>query len=147
MPMLSRRLFSSFASILASGGAAMALAMLAAAATAEDTMSAAEFDAYVTGKTLTYSQHGFIYGREEYLDGRRVRWQFTDDDCEYGTWYPKDGLICFLYDTGPAEHCWRFWQDDGGLRALSVHEPPGAELSEVRQTREGLNCPAPRVGV
>ena len=38
-------------------------------------MTAAEFDAYATGKTLTYSQYGEIYGTEEYLPNRRVRWQ------------------------------------------------------------------------
>ena len=110
-------------------------------------MTAAEFDAYVTGKTLTYSQFGSVFGVEEYLPGRKVRWKFTDDDCQYGSWYEKDGLICFTYEYDPAEHCWTFWQGAGGLRALSVDDPPGSELSEVAQTTQGLACPGPEVGV
>ena len=36
-----------------------------------------EFDAYVTGRTLTYAAAGQIYGTEAYLPGRRVIWAFT----------------------------------------------------------------------
>ncbi|MCB6178663.1 hypothetical protein LHP98_11040 [Rhodobacter sp. Har01] len=110
-------------------------------------MTAAEFDAYVTGKTLTYSQFGSVFGIEEYLPGRKVRWKFTADDCQYGSWYEKEGLICFTYEYDPEDHCWTFWQDGEGLRALSVNDAPGSELSEVAQSSEGLNCPGPDVGV
>lgn len=118
-------------------------------AAAADTapMTGAEFEAYVTGKTLTYGQFGGVFGVEEYLSGRKVRWQFTADTCQYGRWYEKDGLICFSYEYDPSEHCWTFWRDDDGLKALSVNDPPGSELSEVSQTAEGLNCPGPEVGV
>ena len=125
---------------------ALFLALFPLAAAAADPMSAAEFDAYVTGKTLTYSQYGQIFGIEEYLPGRKVRWQVAED-CQYGSWYERDGLICFRYEYDPDEHCWTFWQDAGGLKALSVEDAPGAELSEVRQTGDGLACPAPDVGV
>ena len=110
-------------------------------------MSAAEFDAYATGKTLTYSQYGEIFGTEEYLPNRRVRWQVTGDICQYGRWYEKGGLICFTYEYSEGEHCWSFWHEDGGLKALSVDDPPESELSEVKDATRGLTCPEPDVGV
>lgn len=125
---------------------ALALATIAAlvplTALAQDPMTAEEFDAYATGKTLTYSQYGEIYGTEEYLPNRRVRWQVTGDICQYGRWYEKDGLICFAYEYSDGEHCWSFWQEDGGLRALSTEDLPGDELSEVKDATRGLSCPA-----
>ena len=111
-------------------------------ALAQDPMTAEEFDTYATGKTLTYSQYGEIYGTEEYLPNRRVRWQVTGDICQYGRWYEKDGLICFAYEYSEGEHCWSFWQQDGGLRALSTEDLPGDELSEVKDATRGLSCPA-----
>ncbi|MFZ1470588.1 MAG: hypothetical protein WAT09_16680 [Paracoccaceae bacterium] len=110
-------------------------------------MNAAEFDAYVTGKTLTYSQYDYTFGVEEYLPGRYVAWRPTGEDCQYGKWYEKAGLICFTYDYSSAEHCWTFWQEGGGLKALAIEDPPDAALSEVAQTADGLHCPAPDVGV
>lgn len=118
-----------------------------AAASGQATMTAEEFDAYVTGKTLTYSQFGQVFGTEEYLPGRKVRWQFTADECQYGSWYPRDDLICFHYEYDQSEHCWRFWKEGDGLTALSVDDPPGWELSEVAETTQGLSCPGPDVGV
>lgn len=126
---------------------ALCLALFPLAAAAADPMSAAEFDAYVTGKTLTYSQYGEIFGTEEYLPNRRVRWQVTGDICQYGRWYEKGGLICFTYEYSEGEHCWSFWHEDGGLKALSVDDPPESELSEVKDATRGLTCPEPDVGV
>lgn len=114
---------------------------------AEDPMSVAEFEAYVTGKTLSYSQYGEIFGVEEYLPGRKVRWKVSADDCQYGHWFEKAGLICFTYEYDTSEHCWTFWMEEGRLTALSADDPAGAELSEVEQTTDGLSCPAPDVGV
>lgn len=127
----------------------LALAMLfPQVAQAEDPMTVAEFEAYVTGKTLTYSQFGETYGTEEYLPDRKVRWAFTEDICQYGTYYEEDpGLICFVYDDDPTPHCWTFWKDGAGLKALSVSDAPGSELSEVAQTDEPLGCAGPEVGV
>ena len=122
---------------------------LAMPAVAEDAppITADQFDAYVTGKTLTYEQFGEIYGTEEYLPNRRVRWQVTGDLCKYGHWYEKDGLICFTYEYSQGEHCWAFWEEEGGLRALATNALPGEELSEVKDAPQRLNCPALDVGV
>jgi hypothetical protein len=123
------------------------LATLPLAAMAQTPMTGDEFDAHVTGKTLTYSQYGTIFGIEEYLPDRRVRWAFTEDLCQYGSWYPQDENICFVYEYDPVPHCWTFWKDGDRLRALSVNDAPGAELSEVAQTDTPLTCPGPDVGV
>jgi hypothetical protein len=123
------------------------LVALPAAARAEPSMTLAEFEAYVTGKTLTYSQFGEVYGIEEYLPDRRVRWAFTEDVCQYGRYYEDDGLICFAYEYDPKPHCWTFLQDGTGLRALSVTDAPGAEISEVAQSDAPLACAGPEVGV
>lgn len=127
--------------------ALLALLLLPLPALAETPMTAAEFDAYVTGKTLTYSQFGTIFGIEEYLPGRKVRWAFTEDICQYGTWYEEAGNICFVYEYDPTPHCWTFWQEGDGLKALSVNDAPGSELSEVEQTDQPLACAGPDVGV
>lgn len=127
--------------------ATLLLMLSATLAQAETPMTAAEFEAYVTGKTLTYSQFGQPYGVEEYLPGRKVRWAFTEDECQYGTYFDKDGLICFAYEDEPGPHCWTFWREGGGLKALAVTDAPGSELSEVSQSDAPLNCPGPDVGV
>jgi hypothetical protein len=126
---------------------ALALCLLPHLAHAEPPMTVAEFEAYVTGKTLTYSQFGQPYGTEEYLPGRKVRWAFTEDICQYGSYYEDNGQICFVYEYDPTPHCWNFWQDAAGLKALSISDAPGSELSEVAQTDEPLACAGPEVGV
>ncbi len=116
-------------------------------AATETPMTAEAFDAYVTGKTLTYSQYGQIFGTEEYLADRKVRWSVSETLCQYGSWYPEGDNICFVYEYDPNPHCWTFWLDEDGLKALSVNDVPGAELSEVQQTDTPLTCPGPDVGV
>ena len=110
-------------------------------------LNAQEFDAYVTGKTLTYANSGLIFGIEEYLPNRRVRWSTAPDECQYGSWFQKDEMICFTYEYGSRDHCWRFWQDDRGLVALAEGASADEALSELAQSKTGLNCPAPNVGV
>ncbi len=109
-------------------------------------MTAAEFEAYTTGKTLTYSVGGLIYGTEEYRENRRVRWAFTDDECQEGTWYPAGDMICFEYDGYPDPQCWTFFQRSGGLAARYENDPEQLELIETRGAREPLVCLGPRVG-
>ena len=70
----------------------------------ERPMSAAEFEAYTTGKTLTFSSDGYAYGMEEYDADRRVRWSFLDGDCREGK-TPRAG-------------------DAAGRSAATADEPP-----------------------
>lgn len=125
------------------------LACLAAAAPAraETPITAAEFEAHVTGKTVTYQQYGAIFGIEEYLEGRKVRWSVAPNECQYGSWYPQDDYICFIYEYDPTPACWTFWLRDGALVALSLSADPGAELHETARDQTPLPCPGPDVGV
>ncbi|NPD16905.1 hypothetical protein HOY34_17060 [Xinfangfangia sp. D13-10-4-6] len=109
-------------------------------------MSLAEFDAYVTGKTLTWSQYGQVYGIEEYMEDRRVRWKTAPEECQYGRWYQRGSYICFAYEYSPGEHCWVFTMKDGGLTALAEFAFPGQDIVAIDETAEGLDCPAPDVG-
>lgn len=126
---------------------ALCLALLPQLVLATETpMSGAEFEAYTTGKTLTFASGGQVYGAEQYLPGRRVMWAFTEDICRVGVWYEEAGQICFVYDYDPVPQCWIFWQD-GGLRARFVSGESGTELYEVSQSPGPLPCAGPEVGV
>lgn len=129
-------------------------AFLAAAAvpalaqdTAQDTMSAAAFEAYTQGHTFTYASRGAPYGAEEYLPNRRVRWSFLDGRCQQGEWYQENGLICFTYDTEPDPQCWSFRRGDSGLIARFANDPAATELFEVARSDAPLACMGPDVGV
>ena len=117
------------------------LAALAAPAAAQDAMSAAEFEAYVTGRTLTYGTAEGPYGVERYHEGRRVTWAFIGDDCHAGEWYPRDDEICFTYDDLEPDQCWRFYEEEGGLRAVFTNDSSTSALYEVTDTDIGLICP------
>jgi hypothetical protein len=123
------------------------LLAFAATAHAETQMTGAEFEAYATGKTLTYAAQGQIYGVEQYLPGRRVRWAFIDDTCRIGTWYEAQEQICFVYEHDATPQCWTFHLGASGLTARFVTDPPGTELTEVGQSPDPLACAGPDVGV
>jgi hypothetical protein len=123
------------------------LVFWAFAAAAQATMTAEEFDAYVTGKTLYFSSNGTAYGAEQYLDDRRVRWTFLDGQCKDGVWYAQDGQICFVYEDSPDPQCWTFERTARGLRALFNGAQDATELYEARQSDEPMLCLGPDVGV
>lgn len=127
--------------------ATLILAALPAAATAQTPLSADEFEAYVTGKTLYYALGGTSYGIEEYHPNREVRWSFLDEECKEGRWYPQGEQICFVYEDGTGPQCWTFFRDDGGLRAHFAGDPAGGEVYQTHATDDPMVCPGPRVGV
>lgn len=114
---------------------------------AETPMTAAEFEAYSTGKTLTYSVDGEVYGAEQYLPDRRVIWAFKGNTCADGVWYEEAGLICFAYENDADPQCWTFYAGATGLRAEFIGDAAGSPLSEVDQSPLPLNCAGPDVGV
>ncbi|MCC5971833.1 MAG: hypothetical protein JJU15_17980 [Pararhodobacter sp.] len=115
---------------------------------AEERMDGDSFEAYTTGRTLSFSIEGVPYGVEQYLPGRRVLWAFLGEDCQEGTWYERDSMICFVYDANPAEQCWSFYRSETGLRAVfEGPDGPGTELYEVEQSSRPLTCEGPGVGV
>lgn len=116
---------------------------------ATEPMSAQAFDAYTLGRTLSYNVQGTPYGVEQYMPNRRVRWTFIGDQCQDGTWYERNGNICFLYDNAPNnEQCWTFYRTDNGLRAVfQGPDGPSTELYEVQQNDAPMSCMGPGVGV
>jgi len=130
-------------------GRALALALMLSpgVAHADTPMTAEEFEAYVTGSTVTYRQFDYVFGTEEYLPGRKVRWSVAPNECQYGSWYPENENICFVYEYDPTPHCWTFWMQGGGLVALSTSADQGAELYEIERDQTPLPCPGPDVGV
>ena len=124
--------------------AALILNALPTAALAQ--MSAAEFDAYTKGRTLTFLNQGRAYGVEEYFENRRVRWSFLDGRCQEGRWYEQAGEICFVYEYEPSPQCWIFTETARGLRAELGGEG-GLELYEAQETDEPMLCIGPDVGV
>ncbi len=118
---------------------------------AQSAMTGAEFEAYVTGRTLTFAENGMIYGIEEYLSDRRVRWAFVEDECQEGYWYEAqiDGgpMICFVYEHAPDDaQCWTFFRSARGLKARFMNDPAARELYEVQQSAEPMMCLGPRIG-
>jgi hypothetical protein len=127
---------------------ALVLALSGLPAQAADApMTIEEFDAYATGKTLTYAIGGEIYGAEQYLPGRKVIWAFKGQECRRGFWYEQAGEVCFVYEHEGAPQCWRFFHGPGGLRAQFSSDPEGAELAAVNESSEPLICAGPDVGV
>lgn len=110
-------------------------------------MTAAEFDAYVTGRTLTYADNGVIYGTEEYRKDRKVIWAFTEAECREGYWYPQDDQICFVYEDPNDPQCWLFFKSAQGLQAQFMGLSGGTPLSVVQQSAGPMSCAGPDVGV
>lgn len=126
---------------------AVLFALIALPAAAQDAMTAAEFEAYTSGKTLTFGVRGApAYGMEQYKSNRRVVWSFLDGECNNGVWYESKGSICFRYDFDPEPKCWKFYDEPGGLRAVYMNTPTASVLYEAQDSEEELICPGPRVG-
>ncbi|GKY87253.1 hypothetical protein [Sinisalibacter aestuarii] len=124
--------------------AALAL-FLASPALAQEPMTGAEFEAYTTGKTLLYGIGGQVYGGEDYLPGRKVRWSFLDGKCLDGTWYEAAGQICFAYVDDPTPVCWVFFETGDGLVA-HLNGDETQSLYETGEADEPLFCLGPEVG-
>ncbi len=127
--------------------ALLAATFAATALPAATPMSAAEFESYVTGKTLYFGQDGRAYGVEKYLPDRRVRWSFLDGKCKEGFWYEDAGEICFVYEDNPSPQCWSFFREGGNLRAVFESDPQNTTLYEANQDDEPMMCLGPDVGV
>lgn len=110
-------------------------------------MTGAAFDAYVTGKTLSWSWGEQPWGIEEYLPGRRVQWATSPQDCQIGEWYEQDGQICFQYEGREIPSCWIFRQGATGLTADLQGSDGPLLLNETGQSQDGVPCPGPMVGV
>ena len=126
----------------------LVLCLLASPAHASDVpLSGPAFEAFVLGKTFTYSIDGRPYGAEEYMENRRVRWSFLDGQCHEGEWFVAGDQICFDYDDIPETQCWTFFLRGGQLAARFANNPETTELYETAQDTDPLFCLGPEVGV
>lgn len=125
----------------------LALCLAALPARAETPLTGPEFDADVTGKTVTYDYGDGLFGTEEYLPDRKVRWAFDGDTCIYGTWYQAADQICFVYDNDPTPQCWLYFLEGGAIRGRYMGPGGGWEILESARTTQPLACAGPDVGV
>lgn len=131
--------------VLLLGGALL----IGGAAQANDRLSAEEFAAFVTGKTLEFTRFGRPFGTEQYFNGNRVVWAFEGDQCQFGIWFENEvGNICFIYDNQPGSICWDFLKTtDGKFAARAVGSPPSEDLIVSRISDDSLDCVPPDAGV
>jgi hypothetical protein len=122
------------------------LLVLASPAAAQEAVTAEEFEALVTGRTLTYGAPGEApYGIEHYFPNRRVTWAWVGtNECLEGDWYAEeraDGpAICFTYQDDLAPQCWRFFREGDGLRAEFLEDGGATVLYELLEKEGGLVC-------
>lgn len=115
--------------------------ILAAPASAQEGMTAEEFDAYVTGRTITFrTATNPTYGVERYLPGRRVMWSAFDGTCQYGIWFESKGDICFRYNGDPEHKCWTIYDEPDGLRGIFTTRPDTTIIYEVPDREDPLIC-------
>ena len=117
----------------------LAFAMLAAPVFSDTPMSGEEFEAYMTGKTLTFSANGEPYGIEYYAPNRQVIWSFIGGECVTGEWYDEGESICFVYENDPEPKCWEVFEEGGSIRAVFMNRPGTTVLYEVEEG-EPLVC-------
>lgn len=121
--------------------ALIAFLLTVSAAQAQAPMTAAEFDAYVTGRILSFGTEGDpTFGVEQYLPDRRVLWSRGDGQCTNGIWYEDAGDICFLYENDPEPKCWAIYEDPAGLRAVYTTRPDTTVIFEAEDYSIPLIC-------
>ena len=106
------------------------------------------FNQATLGKTITFTTpDGQYYGAEQYFQGRRVLWMYSDGTCNYGIWWPEGDTICFLYDEALTHQCWITEQRDGRIFAHVAGAPPESAIGSSEISQTPLPCPGPDVGV
>lgn len=126
--------------------AAVLAVLLASPALSETPLTAEDFDLLTQGRTMTWAEFGQVYGVEQYLPGRRVRWTVLGDDCKLGHWYPEGQMICFQYEDDPEPDCWTIREAGTDLHARYAGTGPESAPVVVRETMEPLACFGPEVG-
>ena len=110
---------------------------LASPAIADTPLNGDEFEALITGKTLTFSNDTVPYGLEYYAPNRQVIWSFIGGDCKNGEWYEaqtNDGpAICFEYEDDDTPKCWQIFEENGNLRATFLNSVGTSDLYETSE--------------
>lgn len=129
------------------GRLVLALCLAASPALAEPSLTAEAFDTLTQGRTMTWSEFGQVYGVEQYLPDRRVRWTVLGDDCISGHWFADGTAICFLYEDRADPVCWDISATGSGLQARLVPSTEESAPVVIEVTDEPLACFGPEVGV
>ena len=110
---------------------------------ADTALNGAEFEALVTGKTLTFSVGDAPYGTEYYAPNRQVIWAFVGGDCKTGEWYEAQTnsgpAICFEYEDENTPKCWQIFNEGDQIRAEFLNRPSTTILYEATE-EEPLIC-------
>ncbi|MGF1658000.1 MAG: hypothetical protein ACFCUS_01045 [Rubrimonas sp.] len=117
--------------------AALMLFCAAAASSAQDAVTGAEFGAYARGWTLHFEQDGAPFGVESFDAGDGVVWRPEGGRCARGVWGADGPRICFFYPGVAA--CWRMFRDADGLFA-EAEDDPNFILRIVRRDRSPVLC-------
>ncbi|OYW60703.1 MAG: hypothetical protein B7Z10_00155 [Rhodobacterales bacterium 32-66-7] len=126
---------------------ACVLGLAAAPLAAETPIGAERFDALTEGRSMTWSEFGQVYGVEQYLPGRRVRWTLLGDTCVEGVWYAEGTAICFAYEDRPDPICWEMTETATGLNAALVSTVGDSAFVVIEDATEPMACFGPEVGV
>jgi len=117
--------------------------LLSGPALADTPMSGAEFESFVTGKTLTFATGDTPYGVEYYAPNRQVIWSFVGGECTNGEWYEaqtnEGPAICFEYEDNDTPQCWQVYNEGGSIRADYLNTPGTTILYEAIDS-EPLVC-------
>lgn len=124
-----------------------ALLLAAGPALAGPALNAEAFDRLTLGQTMTWADFDTVYGVEQYLPNRRVRWTFSGDSCMEGYWYPQGETICFQYEGSDQPFCWVMVHTATGLTAADTDDGPDAIPVVIAATTEPLACFGPDLGV
>lgn len=99
---------------------------LASPVQAETPITIERFEAIVTGQSYTWARPSRLpFGVETYGSERRVLWTVFGQDCKEGIYFEgPDNQVCFDYPDHGVQQCWRFFERNGTLHALSLSQTP-----------------------
>ena len=113
--------------------AALAAAVIASGAAAQEMLTPDEFLDRARGHTLTFvdAPSGVLIGVEQFLSRTRSVYARADGTCAYGTVTVEGPELCFRYDDDPARlHCWWPFQADGHMH-VRLAQPDTGEVQRV----------------
>ena len=112
---------------------ALALALIAVPAAAQEMLTPDQFLDRANGHTLTFvdAPSGALVGVEQFLSRSRSVYARADGSCAYGTVTVEGPELCFRYDDDPGRlHCWWPFESDGTLH-VRLAEPDTGEVQRV----------------
>jgi len=114
--------------------AAIAFALCAGPAIAQDQISPDQFLDLALGRTLSFSstQGGALIGEEQFIRRDLSVWADSTGRCTYGQIETRGPFLCFLYEDVPdPENCWIPFLDKGTLLVLSQSTREMQRISDV----------------